>query len=124
VLVHCAQGRSRSATIVTAYLMLTNRWDFETAYSHGIPLALILFCPFSFCFCVCVCGGACAMVRVRWCVCVLVYLADLLFSFPWRCAVTTLRDIVRVNPGFRRQLLMLEAEITNAAATDDDDTAF
>ncbi|ELR17126.1 dual specificity phosphatase, putative [Acanthamoeba castellanii str. Neff] len=71
VLVHCAQGRSRSATIVTAYLMLTNRWDFETAYSH----------------------------------------------------VTTLRDIVRVNPGFRRQLLTLEAEITNST-TDDDDTTF
>jgi hypothetical protein len=82
VLVHCAQGRSRSASIVTAYLMLTNRWDFEAAYSHGTFLV--------------------GWLPTRWCVS---YPADM------RRAVRTMRDVVRVNPGFHRQLLVLDAEI-------------
>jgi hypothetical protein len=33
-------------------------------------------------------------------------------------SVTKMRDVVRVNPGFRQQLLMLEAEITNDSSND------
>jgi len=32
ILVHCAAGVSRSAAIVTSYLMIANKWGFEQAY--------------------------------------------------------------------------------------------
>jgi len=34
VLIHCARGRSRSATIVIGYLMTRNNWTLREAYSH------------------------------------------------------------------------------------------
>lgn len=34
VLVHCVQGRSRSPSIVIAYLMNVNRWTLKQAFNH------------------------------------------------------------------------------------------
>ena len=34
VLVHCAMGKSRSATIIIAYLMVTNRLSLKEAYDY------------------------------------------------------------------------------------------
>lgn len=33
IIVHCAAGMSRSATLVLAYLMIENRWQYEEAYN-------------------------------------------------------------------------------------------
>lgn len=34
VLVHCSEGRSRSVTLVLAYLMTVKRWPLKQAFDH------------------------------------------------------------------------------------------
>jgi len=34
ILIHCNQGRSRSASVVVGYLMKANRWSYDTALQH------------------------------------------------------------------------------------------
>jgi len=34
VLVHCARGQSRSASLVIAFLILKNSWDYANAFGH------------------------------------------------------------------------------------------
>ncbi|EDR24169.1 internalin-A precursor, putative [Entamoeba dispar SAW760] len=44
VLVHCAAGISRSASIVIAYLMKKNKWTYEQSYSYTLKCRPII-CP-------------------------------------------------------------------------------
>ena len=48
VLVHCMGGASRSATIVIAYLMWTNRWNFDETFDYVTDKRPIVFPNYGF----------------------------------------------------------------------------